>query len=66
MSFNYKEDLSANRWTVDEDKDFFLIKQIYKHFYPNIYFSWLDVLDLKYKKPDIFEINKGIRRNEGA
>ncbi len=66
MSFKYKEDLSTNRWTVDEDRDFFLIEQIYNHFHPNIYFSWLDVLDLKYKKPDIFEVNKDITRNEGA
>ena len=66
MSFEYEEDLSENRWTVDENEDLILVKDIYNHFYPNIHFSWLDVLDLKSKKPDIFNVNKDITRNEGA
>jgi glutamate-1-semialdehyde 2,1-aminomutase len=60
------EDLSDSRWTVDEPSDFELITKIFKHFSPDIFFSWKDVLGLQEKEPNIFAINKCINRNEGA
>jgi len=60
------EDLSGLRWTVDEPKDLEVIKQIFAHFAPNIYFSWTDVLELQRKQPELFTANYNIIRNEGA
>ncbi|MDB9907234.1 aminotransferase class III-fold pyridoxal phosphate-dependent enzyme [Gammaproteobacteria bacterium] len=62
----YKEDLSDLRWTLDEPEDFELISVIFNRFSPNLYFSWLDILDYYYAKPHIFEVNRMIDRNEGA
>ena len=41
-----KKDLSKIRWTVDNQKDLDTVSNIFKHFSPNIHFSWLDVLKL--------------------
>ena len=54
------------RWTVDEVEDYEVIKNIVKHFYPNLSFSWNDVLDLAEEKPHYFQANKNIIRNEGS
>ncbi len=59
------EDFSDRRWTVDEQEDFLVIQKIYKHFFPNIHFSWKDIMKLEEEKPDIFIDNKFIKRNEG-
>ena len=66
ISLKYSKDLSKNRWTVDEREDLIVARSIFKHFQPNINFTWLDVLNLKSKKPDLFKYNKDIKRNEGA
>ena len=60
------EDLSGFRWTVDELVDFQVVTNVFNYFQPNIYFSWLQVLDLQHKKPEIFIANSKIIRNEGA
>ena len=62
----YIEDLSNLRWTLDQPEDFELVSAIFNRFHPNLYFSWLDILDYYYTKPHIFEINNMIKRNEGA
>ena len=59
-------DLSALRWTVDEQTDFEVIEKIFYHFDPRIDFSWKEVLDLQIKKPELFDANKHLVRNEGA
>ena len=56
-------DLSNLRWTVDTKEDFQLIKEIYT-FFGNNRFSWNDVLDLIYKKPELRLINQNIRQKE--
>jgi len=60
------EDHSDKRWTVDELKDFNVIKNIFDTFLPKINFSWLDVLELFNNRPELFDDNKGIVRNQGA
>ena len=67
-SFNlaHSIDLSTERWTVDEPEDFQVIKNIFDHFHPQAGFSWLDVLSLAEDKPEIFSINRHIKRNEGS
>jgi glutamate-1-semialdehyde 2,1-aminomutase len=63
---SYFEDLSNLRWTVDEPPDFEVVDQIFKHFYPNIFFCWTEVLKYQSESPEIFFLNKNLQRNEGA
>ena len=35
-----EEDLSKERWTVDEPEDLLLVSEIFKYFYPKTNFSW--------------------------
>lgn len=65
-NLTYSEDCSSLRWTVDEPEDFEVVSKIFGHFYPDIYFKWEDVLELERIKPQLFDANKGIKRNEGA
>jgi len=60
------EDLSSLRWTVDEPADFEVINKIFEHFYPNIYFSWTEILKYQSESPRIFFLNESLQRNEGA
>lgn len=61
-----KEDLSAERWAVDEQRDFQLIKEIICNLYPrNPDFSMNDILEFKQKNPLLFMVNSEIQRNEG-
>ena len=65
--FLREEDLSALRWTVDEPEDFEFVTCIYEALYPNNpYFSTDDVLKYLGSHSELLEINRGIKRNEGA
>ncbi len=61
-----EEDLSALRWTVDEPSDFEVVSRVFDQFAPRYDFTWLDVLALQRRIPDLFITNVGIVRNEGA
>ncbi len=67
-SFNlvHSVDLSSERWTVDEPEDFEVIKNVFEHFYPKTRFSWQEVLFLVEQKPEIFSVNRHLKRNEGS
>lgn len=65
-SMVHSEDLSSMRWTVDEPADLEVIRNIFSHFQPNIYFSWDEVVALERTNPDIFVPNHNIKRNEGS
>jgi spore coat polysaccharide biosynthesis protein SpsF len=59
-------DLSHLRWTVDEPRDFALVKTIYEALYPGKPdFSFADVLALIEGRPDLATLNVDIKRNEG-
>lgn len=60
------EDLSALRWTVDEPADLNVVRRVFEHFSPDIYFSWKDVVAWQSEHPDVFSENQMIGRNEGA
>lgn len=60
------EDHSDKRWTVDEPADYHVVKRIFDSFLPNVNFSWLEVLKLFDNRPEVFEDNKDIVRNEGS
>lgn len=60
------EDLSALRWTVDEQADFEVVSKVFAHFAPDIHFTWLQVLELQRSQPQLFAANQKLFRNEGA
>ena len=60
------EDLSAERWTVDEPEDLIVVKNIFNYFHPEINFSWKKIIELKENKPKLFTVNERLIRNEGA
>ncbi len=58
---NHETDLGSLRWTVDMPEDLELLRRIYAHFGDRDDFSWLDVLDLWQKNPELAKINEGTR-----
>jgi spore coat polysaccharide biosynthesis protein SpsF len=64
--YEYKQDLSSLRWTVDEPEDFILVEKIYQALYEeNPLFLTDDILNLLQKRPDLTIINDRFIRNEG-
>ncbi len=62
----HSQDLSALRWTVDEAADFSVIETVFQHFRPRTDFTWTEVLALQSDRPELFDINRHLKRNEGA
>lgn len=60
------EDLSGQRWTVDEAADFRVIEAVFAAFHPRLDFGWEEVVALQRRRPEIFAMNQHIVRNEGA
>lgn len=58
-------DYSGLRWTVDEQSDLDVIRNIFRYFSPKKNFGWLDILQLSKVAPELFSANVGIKRNEG-
>ena len=65
-SLRHCEDFSALRWTVDELSDFEVIEKVFAYFHPRTDFTWLETLALRNEKPEIFDVNQHISRNEGV
>jgi spore coat polysaccharide biosynthesis protein SpsF len=58
-----EKDLSEHRWTVDEEDDLKLIREIYKRVLPtNPQFRMKDVLALFEKEPELFQINRHVHQ----
>lgn len=57
-----KINLPKLRLTVDENKDFLLIKKIFNHFKPDIKFSLNKIIKLFEKNPHLFFINKNVKQ----
>ena len=49
----FEHDYSEERWTVDEPEDFLFVQKIYEYFQPRPDFSWLEVIDLQERRPDL-------------
>lgn len=65
-SYKGDKDLSDLRWTLDEEEDFQLIKEIYEQlYYETKMFSTKDILSLLENKPSLTNINSKHIRNEG-
>jgi len=65
-NFYNSHNTSNLRLTLDELSDLKLLRVIFKHFEPNIHFSFEQVETYLLSNPDLMEINKTHKRNEGA
>jgi len=65
-SMRYSEDLSSQRWSVDEPEDLAVVTNIFEYFSPNMLFDWRQVLELRRSQPALFAENQQIKNNEGA
>ena len=64
--FEFDQDLSHLRWTVDEPEDFILVEKIYQALYKsNPLFSTEDILNLLQEQLELTKINNNFIRNEG-
>lgn len=66
FNVDYSEDLSAERWTVDEPEDLAVITRVFEHFHPDRAFAWTDVLTIRQTHPEWFAANQKFKRNAGA
>ncbi|MBM9577341.1 aminotransferase class III-fold pyridoxal phosphate-dependent enzyme [Leptospira sp. 201903070] len=65
-NLSFSKDYSSQRWTVDEKNDLDVIQNIFGHFSPRIDFGWKEVILLYESKPEIFQLNRHLKRNEGS
>ena len=57
MDVKNDNDYSHMRWTVDTQEDLAFVRLVYEHF-EHDHFSWLEVISLLDKKPELMDINK--------
>jgi spore coat polysaccharide biosynthesis protein SpsF (cytidylyltransferase family) len=66
---HYQKYLSTNpnsyKLSVDNENDFFLVKKIFQHFTPDILFPVENILNLLKENPELLNINKTSKINEG-
>ena len=60
LLLNHQPDLGSLRWTVDTPEDLELMRQVYARFGGRDDFSWLDVLELFQREPELSRLNAGI------
>lgn len=66
LNIQHSKNLSALRWTLDNEEDYELIKTVYKYLYtPTKIFFMADILKLLTEKPELKNINSHLLRNEG-
>ena len=61
---NHTSDYGSLRWTVDTPSDLELLRQIYAHFPGRDDFSWLEVLGLFERHPELAAINTGVKAKD--
>jgi spore coat polysaccharide biosynthesis protein SpsF len=61
---NHPVDLSAYRWTVDTPEDLEVLRRIYAAFGGGDDFSWLEVLDLFERQPQLRQLNAQVRHKD--
>lgn len=57
---HHEPDYGDKRWTVDTPEDLALITNIFEKFAPRVDFSWLEVIEMVKKYPDLEKINTGV------
>jgi spore coat polysaccharide biosynthesis protein SpsF len=58
---DHETDYGALRWTVDTAEDLELVRQVYAHFPGRDDFSWLEVLELFEREPELASINAQVQ-----
>ena len=61
LHLDYPTDYGKLRWTVDTTEDLELVRQIFAHFPGRSDFSWLEVLELFQRKPELAQINQQVQ-----
>jgi spore coat polysaccharide biosynthesis protein SpsF len=61
LHLDYHTDYGNLRWTVDTPEDLEMIQRVFAYFSPREPESWLEVLDLLEKHPDLAQINQQIK-----
>ena len=65
-NLTHSPDLSALRWTVDEEADLGFVRAVYEALYPaEPDFRMADILALIARRPELLDTNQGIARDEG-
>jgi spore coat polysaccharide biosynthesis protein SpsF len=60
LRVDYPVDYGALRWTVDTAEDLEVVRRIFAHFGGRNDFSWLEVLTLFEREPELFRLNAGV------
>ena len=63
LVLDHPVDYGNMRWTVDTPEDLDVVRLIYKHFENRDDFSWLEVLDLYEKQPELARMNDHVSHN---
>jgi spore coat polysaccharide biosynthesis protein SpsF len=58
---DHEEDYGSLRWTVDTAEDLELVRQIYARFGGRDDFSWLEVVKVFEREPELAQINAGVQ-----
>lgn len=66
LVIDYEQDYGAYRWTVDTAEDLRLLREIYARFEGDDAFTWLDVLHLVEREPQLSAINAGVQHKTGT
>jgi spore coat polysaccharide biosynthesis protein SpsF len=61
---NHTQDLSGYRWTVDTVEDLEVLRKVYASFGGRDDFSWLEVLDLFEREPELRQLNAQVRHKD--
>jgi len=61
---NHPVDYGTLRWTVDTADDLELVRQVYARFPGRDDFSWLEVLELFERHPELAQINAGVQHKD--
>jgi spore coat polysaccharide biosynthesis protein SpsF len=61
---DHSPDCGGYRWTVDTPEDLQLLREIFARFNGDDQFSWLDVLALVQREPDLLQINAAVKAKQ--
>lgn len=61
VSVQGERDYSHHRWTVDTPEDLSFVRAVYKELGNRGEVSWVEVLDLLMRKPELIELNRHIQ-----
>ena len=64
-NFEYKDNLSDWRWTVDRNEDLCFVKEIFKNFSTDFLINYEEIIKFISNNPSLIGINSNFKRNEG-